>query len=67
MNSLRTRLLASLLLVIALFWAVWFGLQALQTSRDQTGRWDQSLRAIGQQLLLSMPAGSEKYSPLMVP
>lgn len=62
MNSLRTRLLASLLLVIALFWAVWFGLQALQTSRDQTGRWDQSLRAIGQQLLLSMPAGSEGMS-----
>ena len=59
LDSLRSRLLASLFVVIAAVWTAWFGLQALQMSQDQTGRWDQSLRAIGQQMLLSMPAGSE--------
>ncbi len=62
MNSLRRRLLAGLLLVIALFWAAWFGFQAVQMSREQTGHWDASVQAIGQQILLSMPAGSHEVS-----
>lgn len=53
-SSLRMRLLAGLMLAIR-FWGSWFGCQALLMSNQQTNRWDASMQAVGQQILLSMP------------
>src|SRR5690349_2647959 len=53
-RSLRVRLLKNLMLAIALVWASWFGCQAIQMSRTQSGHWDTMMRAIGQQILRSV-------------
>lgn len=54
-RSLRVRLLKNLMLAIVLVWASWFGCQALQMARTQNGHWDTMMRAIGQQILRSVP------------
>jgi len=53
-RSLRVRLLKNLMLAIVLVWASWFGCQAIQMSRTQSGHWDTMMRAIGQQILRSV-------------
>jgi two-component system OmpR family sensor kinase len=53
--SLRSRLFAGLVGALAVSWALWFGCQALQMSRQQTGLWDTSLQSIAQQILQSLP------------
>ncbi len=53
--SLRIRLLVGLMLAILGFTVVWFGCQAMLMSSQHTGRWDESMQAVGQQVLLSMP------------
>jgi len=53
-RSLRVRLLKNLMLAIVLAWATWFGCQAIQMSRTQSGHWDTMMRAIGQQILRSV-------------
>ena len=55
-SSLRIRLLLGLMLAILGFCAVWFACQAMLMSSQQTSRWDASMQAVGQQILVSMPA-----------
>lgn len=55
-SSLRMRLLAGLMLAILGFWGAWFGCQAMLMASQQTNRWDASMQAVGQQILVSMPA-----------
>jgi two-component system sensor histidine kinase QseC len=55
-SSLRIRLLVGLMLAIVGFTVVWFACQAMLVSSQHTGRWDASMQAVGQQVLLSMPA-----------
>ncbi|MBX3620515.1 MAG: two-component sensor histidine kinase [Rhizobacter sp.] len=54
-SSLRMRLLVALMLAILGFWATWFGCQAVLMANQQTNRWDASMQAVGQQILLSIP------------
>jgi two-component system sensor histidine kinase QseC len=56
-GSLRARLLLGITAAMVLFWALWLACQVQQMSRQQSGRWDASMQAIAQQILLSMPAG----------
>jgi two-component system sensor histidine kinase QseC len=55
-RSLRVRLLAGLMLASLGFWGAWFCVQAMLMSSQQTNRWDASMQAVGQQILLSVPA-----------
>jgi signal transduction histidine kinase len=55
-HSLRVRLLVVVLSTLLVFWVVWIGCQIVTMSRHQTGQWDQMLRNIGTQIVLSMPA-----------
>jgi two-component system, OmpR family, sensor histidine kinase QseC len=55
-SSLRMRLLLGLMLAILGFWGAWFGCQAMLMSSQTTNRWDASMQAVGQQILVSMPA-----------
>lgn len=55
-GSLRVRLLIAMLLAIFLVWGAWFGCQALEMSRQQTGWWDTALKNIAHQMILSLPA-----------
>lgn len=54
--SLKAKLLVTLMGVMLLGWLIWLGCQYQQVARQQSGLWDQSLRGIGQQILLSMPS-----------
>src|SRR5690606_30369852 len=56
MRSLRMRLLMVMSVAIVCGWAVWFGCQYLQIARQQSGQWDRTLRSIGEQVLMSLPA-----------
>lgn len=56
MSSLRVRLLVTLCLTIFIGWSLWFFVQCLQMTRQQSGYWDRSLRSIGEQILLSLPS-----------
>lgn len=56
MSSLRVRLLVTLSLTIFIGWSLWFFVQCLQMTRQQSGYWDRSLRSIGEQILLSLPS-----------
>lgn len=56
MRSLHMRLLAVMSLTIVCGWAIWFGCQYLQMAKQQSGHWDRSLRSIGEQVLMSLPA-----------
>lgn len=62
MKSLSKRLLLVLLATVFLGWAIGFGCQVMQMTREQTGWWDTSLRGIGQQILLSTPTNIELYA-----
>ncbi|MBB3276475.1 MULTISPECIES: ATP-binding protein [unclassified Pseudoxanthomonas] len=55
-HSLKGKLLATLMGVSLIGWLIWLGCQYVQVSRQQNGHWDQSLREIGQQILMSMPS-----------
>ncbi|MET0333786.1 MAG: ATP-binding protein [Rhizobacter sp.] len=55
-RSLRVRLLAGLMLASLGFWGAWFAVQAMLMSSQQNNRWDASMQAVGQQILMSMPA-----------
>ncbi|MEJ1097961.1 MULTISPECIES: ATP-binding protein [unclassified Pseudoxanthomonas] len=55
MSSLRVRLLVTLSLTIFIGWSLWFFVQCMQMTRQQSGYWDRSLRSIGEQILLSLP------------
>lgn len=55
-HSLKGKLLATLMGVTVIGWLIWLGCQYVQVSRQQNGRWDQSLREVGQQILMSMPS-----------
>ncbi len=54
-RSLRVRLLIAINLAVLGFSLTWFGCQAMLMSSQHTGRWDASMQAVGQQVLLSMP------------
>jgi len=54
-RSLRLRLLIALMLAVLGFSVTWFACQAMLMSSQHTGRWDASMQAVGQQVLLSMP------------
>jgi two-component system OmpR family sensor kinase len=54
-RSLRVRLLIAINLAVLAFSLTWFGCQAMLMSSQHTGRWDASMQAVGQQVLLSMP------------
>lgn len=54
-RSLRVRLLIALNLAVLGFSLTWFASQAYLMSSQHTGRWDESMQAVGQQVLLSMP------------
>jgi two-component system, OmpR family, sensor histidine kinase QseC len=56
MSSLRVRLLVTLSLTIFIGWSLWFFVQCMQMTRQQSGYWDRSLRSIGEQILLSLPS-----------
>lgn len=56
MSSLRVRLLVTLSLTIFVGWSLWFFVQCMQMTRQQSGYWDRSLRSIGEQILLSLPS-----------
>lgn len=56
MTSLRARLLVTLSLTIFIGWSLWFFVQCMQMTRQQSGYWDRSLRSIGEQILLSLPS-----------
>lgn len=53
--SLRQRLLLGLVSVIVIGWTVALSIQYRETTREHTGRWDQGLLNVGQQILLSLP------------
>jgi signal transduction histidine kinase len=55
---LRGRLLAALLLVILAFWGLGAAWHLTQMDREKHGWWDGTLRMIGQQILLSLPANT---------
>lgn len=55
MNSLRVRLLLAMSAAIFIVWALWMGLLYLDKSREQSGWWDETLRATANQILTSMP------------
>ena len=61
-RSLRTRLLAAMLLVLLAVWGVAFSCHMVQMNREQSGWWDGSLRLIGQQILLSLPGNTDQLS-----
>jgi two-component system, OmpR family, sensor histidine kinase QseC len=52
---LRFRLLIALMLAVLGLLVTWFACQAMLMSSQHTGRWDASMQAVGQQVLLSMP------------
>jgi two-component system sensor histidine kinase QseC len=54
-RSLRFRLLIAINLAVLGFSLTWFGCQAVLMSSQHTGRWDESMQAVGQQVLSSMP------------
>jgi two-component system, OmpR family, sensor histidine kinase QseC len=54
-RSLRVRLLIAINLAVLGFSLTWFACQAMLMSNQHTGRWDASMQAVGQQVLLSMP------------
>jgi signal transduction histidine kinase len=56
MSSLRVRLLVTLSLTIFIGWSLWFFVQCMQMTRQQSGYLDRSLRSIGEQILLSLPS-----------
>ncbi|MCR5883273.1 hypothetical protein LRS03_10575 [Rhizobacter sp. J219] len=55
-SSLRVRLLIGLMVASLGFWGAWFAVQAMLMSSQQNNRWDASMQAVGQQILMSMPA-----------
>jgi two-component system OmpR family sensor kinase len=55
-SSLRLRLLLGIMFAILLLWAGWFVAHATQITTMHKDRWDGSMRAVGQQILLSLPA-----------
>lgn len=55
-RSLRMRLLMGLMVASLGFWSAWFAVQAMLMSSQQNNRWDASMQAVGQQILMSMPA-----------
>ncbi len=57
--SLRTRLVAGLLVAIATIWIVWTCSQWHQFSRAQSGAWDRSLQEVARMILHSLPSGFE--------
>jgi two-component system sensor histidine kinase QseC len=54
-RSMRMRLLIGLMVASVGFWGAWFAVQAMLMSSQQNNRWDASMQAVGQQILLSMP------------
>ncbi len=54
-RSLRLRLLIGLMLAVLGFSTVWYACQAMLMSSQHFGRWDASMQAVGQQVLMSMP------------
>lgn len=70
MSSLRIRLLVTVSLTIFIGWSLWFFVQCVQMTRQQSGYWDRSLRSIGEQILLSLPSDvgeTEAKSRLQLP
>ncbi len=61
-RSLRGRLLAALLLVMLAFWGLGAAWHLTQMDREKHGWWDGTLRMIGQQILLSLPADTARLS-----
>lgn len=55
-SSMRVRLLIGLMVASLGFWGAWFAVQAMLMSSQQNNRWDASMQAVGQQILMSMPA-----------
>lgn len=55
-HSLRMRLLIGLMVASLGFWSAWFAVQAMLMSSQQNNRWDASMQAVGQQILMSIPA-----------
>ncbi len=55
-RSLKGKLLAILMGVMLIGWLIWLGCQYVQVTRQQSGHWDQTLREVGQQILMSMPS-----------
>lgn len=55
-HSLKGKLLVTLMSVMLIGWLIWLGCQYVQAGRQQSGHWDQSLREVGQQILMSMPS-----------
>lgn len=54
-SSMRVRLLIGLMVASLGFWGAWFAVQAMLMSSQQNNRWDASMQAVGQQILMSMP------------
>ncbi len=61
-RSLRGRLLAALLLVMLAFWSLGAAWHLTQMDREKHGWWDGTLRMIGQQILLSLPADTARLT-----
>ena len=61
-RSLRGRLLAALLLVMLAFWGLGAAWHLTQMDRQKHGWWDGTLRMIGQQILLTLPANTAQLS-----